>query len=388
VASGTRSASISIAAGTAGSATISLGGTAAPAAAAIVTFSPTRLDLGSVTVGQVAATRTANLTNAGSAPLQITGLSASPTAFTLTHNCPASLAAGASCTLTVGFAPATAGVIAGSITVASNAASSPNVLALSGTGAVLAPAALSWISGNTLSFPDTAVGSQSAPLSLILLNSGGSPALLQSFPLAGAASSDFQVDPSSTCTVGGSLAAGSSCTMQILFAPSVAGPRSATLAIVSSATAPAAATLTGNGISSGVPVLSLSPTAIVLTSASNQPLRPQVLVIGNNGAAPLIVTAVSGGNDIALLDAASTGGGNCQPVPFTLAPGASCTLLVNPLASTVNSSVSVASNASPQATQVSVTGSALVNAGAGGSAAGLLAMAGLAALRRRRLRSS
>jgi len=390
VSSGTRSASLSLAAGSAGSATISLSGTAAPAAAPIVSLTPTSLAFGSVATGSSSAAQTAQLANTGTASLSISSLASTSARYLLSHDCSASLAAGSSCTLTVRFAPSVTGSVAGAIGIGSNAASSPDALALSGTGVTPVPATLGWVGSSALSFPDTATGAQSAPLALSLRNSGTSPATLGAFSFSGAAAGDYLVDPSSTCTTGGSLAGGASCSLQIVFAPSAVGARSASLAVASgNATPPTAASLAGNGVAGGAPLMVLTPSAITLSSLPNEPLQPQVLVIGNQGAGALQVTGASASSELALLDSASTGGGSCHPVPFTLAPAASCTLVVNPLASQVDGSVQITSGSNSQS--VAVTGTSLLNKGSAGSAGGLLGgllMLGLAGRIQRRKSAS
>ena len=194
------------------------------------------------------------------------------------------------------------------------------------------------------------------------------------------------VDGGGTCATGGSLAGGASCTLQVLFAPASVGARSATLSVSSSnATVPAPASVSGNGVAGGTPLLVLSPTAITLTGLPNQPLQPQVLVIGNQGAGPLSVTAEQASDGLSLLDSASTGGGNCRPVPFVLAPGASCTLVINPIADVVDGSVSIFSDGSVAPAQATVSGTASKNLGAaGGAGPGLVALLAVLALIRRR----
>ncbi len=385
--SGTRTATLVVTAGSAGSVSVGLSGVAAAAAAPIVTLTPTSLNFGSVALGSSAATLTSVLANSGTAALSITRLQATPAVYSLSHDCPPTLAAGSRCTLTVGFTPAAAGSLSGSIAIASNAATSPDALALSGTGVTPVPATLGWIGGSSLTFPDTASGAQSATQLLQLGNSGTGPAVLGSFAFAGSAAADYLIDPSSTCVAGGSLAGAASCSLYVVFAPASVGARSATLSVTSSnATTPVPASLSGNGIAGGTPLLVLSPSAITLTSLPNQPLQPQVLVIGNQGAGPLNITAEQASDGLSLLDAASTGGGSCRPVPFVLAPGASCTLVINPLADVVNGTVSVFSDSAVAPAQATVTGSASKNLGAAGSAGpGLVALlAALALIRRRK----
>lgn len=384
--SGTRTATLVVSAGSAGSVSVGLSGIAAAAAAPIVSLTPASLNFGSVAIGSSAASQTSVLANGGTASLSIASLRAAPAVYSLSHDCPATLAAGSRCTLTVGFTPAAPGAVSGSVAIASNAATTPDTLALSGTGVTPVPAALGWVGGSTLSFPDTASGAQSAPQALQLGNSGTSPAALGGFSFAGSAAADYLIDPSSSCATGGSLAGGARCTLQVVFAPASVGARDATLSVTSSnATVPAPASLSGNGVAGGTPLLVLSPTVITLTSLPNQPLQPQVLVIGNQGAGPLNVTAEQASDGLALLDAASTGGGSCRPVPFVLAPGASCTLVINPLADVVNGTVSVFSDSAAAPAQATVTGSASKNLGAAGSAGpGLVALLAALALVRRR----
>lgn len=383
VASGLRTASLSLAAGSAGSATVSLSGTAAAASAPILSLSPASLDLGSITTGSLSATRSATLSNSGTAPLLLGAITASPAVFTLTHDCPSSLAAGASCTLSLGFAPVAAGLVSGAVAVVSNAASSPDQLALSGTGVLPSPAVLGWLGLSSLGFGDTAVGAQTAVQSLQLQNTGTAAALLQGLQLGGAAAADYLIDPASTCVSGASLAPGSSCRIDVRFAPASAGPRVAVLSVLSDATAPATVPLSGNGITGGTPVLSLSPAVIALTSTVNQPLQSQLLVLANDGPAPLHVSAIQAGSGLLLLDSSMTGGGSCAPVPFTIAPGSSCTLVVDPVSNRVSSAIQITSDASAQPAQVAVSGSAVTNAGAGGAAGGLLLLASALLARRR-----
>ncbi len=85
------------------------------------------------------------LTNTGSASLAISGIATSGD-FSQTSNCGASLAPRASCTINVVFSPTASGAANGTLSLADNAAGSPQVLQLSGTGgtaaAAIAPAAI------------------------------------------------------------------------------------------------------------------------------------------------------------------------------------------------------------------------------------------------------
>jgi hypothetical protein len=77
-------------------------------------------------------------TNSGTGPLNISSIAitgANFGDFSQTNNCPASLAVGANCQISVTFAPTALGVRNASLAVTDNAPSSPQSIPLSGTGA-------------------------------------------------------------------------------------------------------------------------------------------------------------------------------------------------------------------------------------------------------------
>jgi hypothetical protein len=77
------------------------------------------------------------LSNPGNTALTITGISVTGTnasSFGETNNCGASLAAGATCTITVTFTPTTAATLTAAISVADNAAGSPQSAVITGPG--------------------------------------------------------------------------------------------------------------------------------------------------------------------------------------------------------------------------------------------------------------
>ena len=98
---------------------------------------PTSLKFGSVTVGQTSAPLTATLTNKGAVPFTVNGISLTGTYaswFAQTNNCPANLAAGASCTVSVTFTPQAALSKSAKLSIATSATSMPLSVSLSGTG--------------------------------------------------------------------------------------------------------------------------------------------------------------------------------------------------------------------------------------------------------------
>jgi alpha-1,3-glucanase-like protein/F5/8 type C domain-containing protein/pectate lyase-like protein/centrosomal CEP192-like protein len=108
------------------------GGTTSGGGSALAA-SPSSVSFGSETVGHTSPAQTVTVSNPGSTSASILQLSVSGP-FTQTNTCGATLAAGASCTVSAAFAPTAAGAASGTLTVASSAPGSPLSVALSGTG--------------------------------------------------------------------------------------------------------------------------------------------------------------------------------------------------------------------------------------------------------------
>lgn len=220
--------------------------------AASLSLSDTLVNFGGTILGTTADSRTVTLSNTGSDPLTLQSISVSPAVFSVADDCPTTLAAAASCTLTLDFAPTTAGNYAGTVTIESSAPSSPDRLDVSGAG-VTNGGVLQWRGASALSFAATTVGSSSAAATLTLTNTGTAAAQLSGFALGGDNPADFapQAGDASACSLGTPLAVGDSCTLSYRFAPSAAGARSATLDVLSDGSAPPTATLSGSGLSAG-----------------------------------------------------------------------------------------------------------------------------------------
>ena len=132
-ATGTRSASLSVTDNAVGSPQlVSLSGVGTTAKLA-----PASLSFGSVKVGTTSAAKSITLTNIGTTALTITAIAITGTNsgdFLQTHTCGASLAAGASCTISVQFKPTATGARSAAVSVTDNGAGSPQKVTLSGTG--------------------------------------------------------------------------------------------------------------------------------------------------------------------------------------------------------------------------------------------------------------
>jgi F5/8 type C domain/Pectate lyase superfamily protein/Abnormal spindle-like microcephaly-assoc'd, ASPM-SPD-2-Hydin len=109
------------------------GGSTPPPGNATLAASPTSLSFGNENTGSTSSAQTVTISNTGSATAAISAVSASAP-FGQTNTCGSTLAAGASCTASVTFAPTAAGSDSGNLTVSSNATNSTLSVALTGTG--------------------------------------------------------------------------------------------------------------------------------------------------------------------------------------------------------------------------------------------------------------
>jgi hypothetical protein len=115
--------------GTGGPQTVPLSGTGSA-----VKLSPASLNFGDQKVGTTSAPQQSTLTNVGTTALSITSIITSNVGFFQTNNCGSSLAAGASCTITVTFTPKGKGLVTDNVAIYDSDPTSPDLIALSGTG--------------------------------------------------------------------------------------------------------------------------------------------------------------------------------------------------------------------------------------------------------------
>ena len=102
-----------------------------------VTLSPASVDFSTQSVSTSSSVQQVMLTNTSQVNLNISSIAMSGTNasdFAQTNTCGSSVAPGASCTLSITFTPAATGARSASITVTDNAVSSPQTVALTGTG--------------------------------------------------------------------------------------------------------------------------------------------------------------------------------------------------------------------------------------------------------------
>jgi Beta-propeller repeat/Abnormal spindle-like microcephaly-assoc'd, ASPM-SPD-2-Hydin/HYDIN/CFA65/VesB-like, Ig-like domain len=208
---------------------VGLSGTGA--SGAVLTFSPTSLDLGSVAVGGASAPSTVTVTNASSSAVSISSLSGSGN-YSVTGSgaspCGGTLAAAAKCTFNVTFTPSVTGSVTGSVSIAHNVVGSPQIYNLTGSGifpVTLGPA--------SITFPTTAVGASSSSVTVSLTNHLSTAVTISSI----SASGQFSEVPSGTgpCSNGTIVAAQGTCTFNVTFTPTVGGSIKGVITVIHNA---------------------------------------------------------------------------------------------------------------------------------------------------------
>ena len=204
-----------------------------------VALSAPSLNFGTQLFGTKSSPQTVTLTNTGGATLNITSITASAN-FLQKNNCGSSLAAGASCTVTVEFRPQGVGTLAGAITFTDNAPSSPQTVSLSGVGTAVT------LLPSSVNFANVPVGTTSAAQTVTLTNYAKNRALkILGMRLSGTNAAAF----AQTNTCGTSLPAGGSCSVSVTFAPRSKGANTATLEVRDNGGAsPQTVALSGTGI--------------------------------------------------------------------------------------------------------------------------------------------
>jgi hypothetical protein len=101
---------------------------------ATLSVAPASLTFASQALNTTSSAQTVTVNNTGTAAANLSVISTTGD-FSETTTCGTSIAAGASCTVSVRFTPTASGTRTGSLTIASNASNSPATAALTGTGA-------------------------------------------------------------------------------------------------------------------------------------------------------------------------------------------------------------------------------------------------------------
>jgi hypothetical protein len=205
----------------------------------VVSFSPTTpLTFPTQLIGSSSAPLTATLTNNGTTPLTISSIHYSGEPFHMQTTCGASVDPGGNCTITATFAAETEGVTTGTVTIHDSASSKPQFVELIGTGTVVK------LKPQQLTFPQQKVGTKSHSQNIQLTNIGSTALVFtRSIYISQLENNFFE---SNNCPT--SLAAGASCSIEVLFAPRKTGTLTGAVIITNNGGgSPQSVPLTGTG---------------------------------------------------------------------------------------------------------------------------------------------
>jgi FG-GAP-like repeat/Abnormal spindle-like microcephaly-assoc'd, ASPM-SPD-2-Hydin len=206
------------------------------------------------------------------------------------------------------------------------------------------------LSKTSLTFANQLIGTSSVAKTVKLTNTGGLTLTISSVAIRGTNTGDFE----QTNNCGSGLSPGFSCTITVTFAPTQAGPRTASLTITDNAAgSPQQLALSGTGVTSG-PNAFLSPSSLTFATQFVGTTSPaQSVTLSDYGTATLSITSIGfAGADPGDFHQTNTCGSS-------VAQGASCTISIAfnpPQSGSRTATLSVTDNAPGSPPTVSLTG--------------------------------
>lgn len=243
-----------------------------------ISFTPPGLSI-TQNVGTTSAPQAITIANFGGSPLNGVNSVAVNGGFAQTNSCPAMLAGGSSCTVSVTFTPVAAGTVTGALNVTDDSGNLGTFqsIPLSGTGTT--PAAT--VTPSSLSFSSQLLGTSRTAKNVTVQSSGTGPLQVTNVAVTGPFSQ--------TNTCSGSIAPAGSCTISVVFSPVAAGSASGVLTITDNA-GTQTVSLTGNG---SAPV-TLSPTSLSFgTLAMGNTSVAKTVTVTNRLSTALTFTGIS-----------------------------------------------------------------------------------------------
>jgi HYDIN/CFA65/VesB family protein len=231
-----------------------------------LSLSATTFDFKTVVVGQT-GTQTLQISNSGTAPLQIASLSISNKEFSIKgSSLPSDVLPGASVSFSISFKPTSAGSVSATLTIESNATDPAPPVSLAGTGEKAFANLV--VTPTSINFGNLTLKSKTTH-NVTLQNTGDINLTVQGITVAGAGFGYADLSP------GFSLAPNQKVTFQVWFSPTVAGPASARVSFISPNL-------------SSPDTLSLSGTGVTTTSSSPTPSQHTVHLTWGPSVSPVI----------------------------------------------------------------------------------------------------
>jgi hypothetical protein len=197
---------------------------------AVLSVSPSSLAFGNQVTGTASGSQTLTLSNNGGvgATAIAVAFASTPPGGTSTifsrpaggagGTCTTTLAAGASCTITVVFTPTAATLYTGTATISASVLVANSPVALSGTGVALVQAAS--VTPTSLAFGNQARGVASPPQTITVTNTGNVALAGGTFTFGGGTPQPYtRPGGAAGGTCGAALAVGAACTINVVFTP-------------------------------------------------------------------------------------------------------------------------------------------------------------------------
>ncbi len=277
---------------------------------------PTSLQFANQIVGEAGTAQSVTVTNTGTLALPIKSIAfsgANSLQFSQTNNCLPSVAVAGICTINVLFAPIGWGSKTATLDVNAGDGAATQTITVTGTG-IAGPF---MVSPAALSFGTQVAGTASAAQAITVTNNGVIPLPIASITRSGANTAQF----SETNNCQPSVAVGVPCTINVVFAPTGAGSKTATLDVNAGGGGGAqTVALTGTGLAGPYMV---SPDALMFgTQAVGTPSAAQTVTVTNNGTIALPIASITrSGTNTAQFSETN----NCRP---SVAVAGTCTINV------------------------------------------------------------
>ena len=304
-----------------------------------LSITPASFGFGSIADGQTKS-QTFTLTNTGSVALTISQLSVSGAGYSLSGPVtPSTVAAGASTTFSATFAPTTAGSLPGTVTITSNAPTSPSTVALSGTGT--AGTVILSANPTSVAFGNVNAGVTSSK-SVTLTNNGTGNVTISQITVS---AKDVTTSGVATPVT---LTPGQTQTLNIAFNPTAQETVTGNISVTNSQGTNTVVGVSGTGVQAGI---SLTPSSANFGIVTVGTTNSQTIQIGNAGNGVLTITQanVTGtGFSVAGLT-----------LPVSINPGLTSTFNAQyqpASAGSANGSISIVSNAKVSPSVVTLTG--------------------------------
>ncbi len=319
-----------------------------------LTISPSAVSFPTTGVGDASAAQTVTISNPGTAPLEVSGVSvvgSTANQFQVSSSC-AVLAPGSSCAAEVSFEPTAVGTKLAYLQVLTNYFGTNASTSLRGT-AVSPEASLT---PSEADFGSRNLGSGAGAVTTFAFKSTGSEELeVEGVEIGGADADQFTLLAGADECSGAQLETGEECTVGVVFDPAQIGPLAATLEIDDDVfPAPHTALLEGTGTA---PRIALRPEALACPALLLGAGDRQRFAIGNPGSGPLTVGSVKLSGPGAAAYAVDAG--SCTATPIAAGAAAGCTVTVSftPGASgALPATLTIASDAASGPTTVALSG--------------------------------